>query len=76
MNDFRSRAVVSVTCAVSSTQTQHIRRLRRHGFLHAEPGGRVVASRASHGKKLAAIKNWFFTSADADVDYNQDESET
>jgi hypothetical protein len=76
MNDFRSRGVVSVTCAVSSTQTQHIRRLRRHGFLHAEPGARVVASRASHGKKLAAIKNWFFTSADADVDYNQDESET
>jgi hypothetical protein len=76
MSDFRSRRVVSVTCAVSSSQTQHIRRLRQHGFLHAAPGARVVASCVSHGKKLAAIKNWFFTSADADADYNEHESET
>jgi hypothetical protein len=76
MSDFRSHGVASVTCAVSSTQTQHIRGLRRHGFLRAEPGARVVANRLSHGEKLAAIDNWFFTSADADADYNEYESET
>jgi hypothetical protein len=75
IKDLSSRGVVSVTCPVSATQTEYIQRLRQHGFLFGEEGARIVAGRGPHDKQLTAIKNWFFTFADADADYNEDEAE-
>jgi hypothetical protein len=75
MKDFRSRGAVSVTCSVSASQAEHIRRLRRHGFLYRAQGARLVASRGRYDEKLATIKDWFFTYADGDIDYCDDEDE-
>jgi hypothetical protein len=74
--DFRSCGVVSVTCAVSSSQTQHVLRLRHQGFADRKVGAHLVANRGLHEKRLAAIKNWFFTYADGDIDYCDDEGNT
>ena len=76
LRDFGARGAVSVACSVASTRTEHIRQLRRHGFLSSEPGARIVTSRGPHDAKLAAIRNWLFTYADGDIDYCEEESET
>jgi aryl carrier-like protein len=73
MRDFRIRGIVAVSCSVSSTQSQHIQAMRRQGFLHVEPGPHVIASRGRYDQQLAAVDNWFFTTADGDSDFNEDE---
>jgi len=69
MQDFRSRGAVSVKCSLSSSQREHIRQLRSHGFLSQRPGGHIVADRGVYDKSLAAIDEWFITYADGDIDY-------
>ncbi len=69
MQDFRSRGAVSVKCSLSSSQREHIRQLRSHGFLSQRPGGHIVADRGFYDKSLAAIDEWFITYADGDIDY-------
>jgi hypothetical protein len=69
MQDFRSRGTVSVKCSLSSSQREHIRQLRSHGFLIQRPGAHIVADRGFYDKSLAAIGEWFITYADGDIDY-------
>jgi amino acid adenylation domain-containing protein len=69
MQDFRSRGAVSVKCSLSSSQREHIRQLRSHGFLIQRPGLHIVADRGFYDKSLAAIGEWFITYADGDFDY-------
>ena len=69
MQDFRSRGAVSVRCSLSSSQREHIRRLRSHGFLIQRPGAHIVADRGVYDKSLATIGEWFITYADGDIDY-------
>ena len=69
MQDFRSRGAVSVKCPLSSSQREHIRQLRSHGFLIQRPGLHIVADRGFDDKSLAAIGEWFITYADGDFDY-------
>ena len=69
MQDFRSRGAVSVKCSLSSSQREHIRQFRLHGFLIQRPGAHIVADRGFYDKSLAAIDDWFFTYADSDIDY-------
>jgi len=69
MQDFRSRGAVSVRCSLSSSQREHIRQLRSHGFLFQRTGRRIVADRGYYDKSLAAVGEWFITYADGDIDY-------
>jgi len=75
VQDFRARGCVSVTCTVSVSQSERIRRLRRHGFLYSTPGAPLVAGRGPWEERLAAIKEWYFTYADGDLDYCSVEDE-
>lgn len=69
VQDFRSNDVVSVKCSLASSQREHIRQFRSHGFLVQRPGAHIVAGRGYDDKALAAIDDWFFTYADGDLDY-------
>ena len=69
MRDFRSRGAVSVRCTLSSSQREHIRQLRSHGFLFQQTGRHIVADRGFYDKSLAAVGDWFITYADGDIDY-------
>ena len=66
MQDLRSRGAVSVKCSLSSSQREHIRQLRSHGFLIRRPGAHIVADRGFYDKSLADNGEWFITYADID----------
>jgi hypothetical protein len=74
MGDFLVRRVATVTCAISSTQREHMRLLRWHGFFFHTTRANIVAIRGPLSETIGAISNWFFTYADADTDYNEEES--
>ena len=69
MQEFRSRGAVSVRCSLSSSQREHIRQFRSHGFLIQRPGARIVADRGFYDKSLTTVGDWFITYADGDIDY-------
>jgi hypothetical protein len=76
MQDFAARGIAAVTCPISSTQTEQIRLLRWHGFLFRRHRAHIVVHRGPLLDSITAIKDWFFTFADADGDYNELERES
>jgi NADP-dependent 3-hydroxy acid dehydrogenase YdfG/acyl carrier protein len=73
VEDFVARNVGAVVCPISSSQREHIRVLAWHGLLFRRHRAHVVANRGPLLDSVAAIKNWFFTYADADIDYSDHE---
>jgi acyl transferase domain-containing protein/acyl-CoA synthetase (AMP-forming)/AMP-acid ligase II/acyl carrier protein len=73
MRDFAAHGVGAVTFPIASSQREQLRLLRWHGFVLQRHRAHLIARKGPLLESIETIDNWFFTFADGDGDYNENE---
>lgn len=73
LEDFADAGIAIVTCPIGSKQKRDIRFWRSCGFVSQDLGQYIYADPSPYDNALRRLEHWFFTYADSDLDYSQQE---